>query len=314
MRPLPQRSGFTLLEVLLALALASVLLTAVWASLDLFYRYSDAGREEADRLQVTRALFQALDRDLRSAIQPPETPPTTAATSSTNDSSSTSSQSTTGGSTTSTSSSSSASGGTGSSGSSSSTPPPNPIVFIGDAEAFIFQSLLPQSLEQASLAAAATGSSGFRRDLQWVGWSATGKLPTNLPSGTSLPPPPLQEEIDGRPQVVRWQTDVLGDSSEASAPPPSFPIPPEVVPELLRFHLRYFDGAEWVEKWDSQLDKGLPLAVEIEVDIASYAEVEAVRESKRQFRPRDAEFKTHKTVIPLPVKTGVRPPAASTSL
>lgn len=307
MKCLSRRRGFTLLEVILALALATVLLAAVWASLDLFYRYSDAGREQADQLQVARAIFQALERDLRSAIQPPEvpvTPPPTGASS--NDSSSGSSQSST------TSNSSSTTSGTSSSSSATETPP-QPLVFVGDPESFVLQSLLPQSLEQASLTPSASGATGYRRDLQWIGWSATGKLPTNIPSDVTIPPPPPQDEIDGRPQVIRWQTDVVGNSQESAPPPASFPIPPEVIPELLRFHVRYFDGLEWADTWDSQIEGGLPLAVEIEVDIASYAEVEAVRESKRQFRPRDAEFKTHKTVIPLPIATSVRAPSASST-
>lgn len=299
MKRLPRRRGFTLLEVILALALATVLLAAVWASLDLFYRYSDAGREEADQLQVARAVFQALERDLRSAVQPPETavaPPS--AGSSADDSITGSTQSSTTDSSSSTT-------------SSSETPPPLPLVFVGDQESFVLQSLLPQSLEQASLAASASGATGYRRDLQWIGWSATGKLPTNLPSDAMIPPPPPQEEIDDRPQVIRWQTDVVGNSQESGSSSPSFPIPPEVIPEILRFHVRYYDGLEWAETWDSQIDGGLPLAVEIEVDIASYAEIEAVRESKRQFRPRDPEFKTHKTVIPLPIATSVRAPSSS---
>lgn len=309
MRRLPRRSGFTLLEVLLALALATVLLTAVWASLDLFYRYSDAGREEADQLQVTRAVFQALERDIRSSILPPDAPVSAPSTDTTSDDSTSNNTQSSSGSSSSTSSTTSSS----TSSTSTDSTTPKPIIFIGDKESFVFQSLLPQNLEQASLAAAGEGASGFRRDLQWIGWSATGKLPTNLPSGTPIPPPPPQDEIDDRPQVIRWQTDVVGDSTDSSSPPTSFPIPPEVVPELLRFHLRYFDGLEWVETWDSDLDGGLPLAVEIEIDVASHAEVEAVRESKRQFRPRDAEFKTHKTVVPLPITTSVRPPAATTS-
>ena len=68
-----------------------------------------------------------------------------------------------------------------------------------------------------------------------------------------------------------------------------------------------------METWASDVDGGLPLAVEIEMDVTSYAELEAVRESRRQSRPRDPEFKTHKLMIPLPISTSVRPPAAASS-
>ena len=300
-------AGFTLLEVLLTLALAGVLMTAVWASLDLFFRYSDAGREEADQLQVARAISQAIERDLRSSIQPPaQAISSPSSTTPSTDSSSTESSSTETSGTTSTSSSSSQTTG-------STQPAVQPLIFVGDEQAFVFQSLIPQTLEQSSLAQSAGATAGYRRDLQWIGWSASGKLPANVTSGSPIPPPPPQEEIDDRPQVIRWQTDVLGIAVEASGTPASFPVPPEVVPELLRFQIRYYNGLEWVETWASDVDGGLPLAVEIEMDVTSYAELEAVRESRRQSRPRDPEFKTHKLMIPLPISTSVRPPAAASS-
>lgn len=320
MRRSPVPRGFTLLEVILALALGSILLAAVWSSLELFWRYSDAGREESDQLQISRAVFQAIERDLRSTIPLPP-----AASSSTTGSSSTTSGNSTTGNSSATSSSGGTSGNTsgttsstGDTSSSSTTTSTavsavSPIHFVGDDAAFVCQSLLPQSLEQASLAASMQGAPAFRRDLQWVGWSASGKLPANTPTGSPVPPPPTLEEVDGRPQVVRWQMDVLGDQSNPNQQPESFPVPPEVIPELLRLRFRYFDGIEWLETWDSDLAGGLPYAVEIEIDVASTAEIEAVREARRQHRPRDAAFKTHKIVISLPMNSIVRQAGTTSS-
>ncbi len=33
------------------------------------------------------------------------------------------------------------------------------------------------------------------------------------------------------------------------------------------FNLRYHDGSEWLDEWDSTLDEGLPLAVEIDLEV-----------------------------------------------
>ena len=310
----PSRAAFTLLEVLLALALAGVLLTAVWTSLSLFFRYSEAGRQEADQLQVARAIFQAVEHDLRSSVPPPETQPATLPTGSASSTSQTSSGSSASGA--SGLSGSSSSTGTSSTGSASgtTTPATPPLIFIGDEQAFVFQSLLPQSFEQSALGQAAGKAPAYRRDLQWVGWSATGELPANVPSGSPIPPPPPQEQIDGRSQLIRWQMDVLGNATEsAAASPATFPIPPEVIPEILRFRLRYYSGVEWVDEWQSDKEGGLPIAVEIEMDVASYAEIQAVRESHRESRPRDAEFQTYRLVVPLPISTSIRPPSASSS-
>jgi len=61
-------SGFTLLEVLLALGLSLILLVAVYGALDLFYRYSRIGQEEMERSQVARALLNRMAVDIRSVI------------------------------------------------------------------------------------------------------------------------------------------------------------------------------------------------------------------------------------------------------
>ncbi|MDA1052670.1 MAG: prepilin-type N-terminal cleavage/methylation domain-containing protein [Planctomycetota bacterium] len=62
------RAGHTLIEILLALGLSLVILTAVYAALDQHWRYADAGQRQTERMQVTRALFERLSLDVRSVV------------------------------------------------------------------------------------------------------------------------------------------------------------------------------------------------------------------------------------------------------
>jgi len=62
------RAGHTLFEILLALGLSLVLLTAVYAALDQHWRYAEAGQRQTERMQVTRALFERISLDLRSVV------------------------------------------------------------------------------------------------------------------------------------------------------------------------------------------------------------------------------------------------------
>ena len=60
--------GHTLIEILLALGLSLVILTAVYAALDQHWRYAEAGQRQTERMQVTRALFERASLDLRSVV------------------------------------------------------------------------------------------------------------------------------------------------------------------------------------------------------------------------------------------------------
>lgn len=62
------RTGHTLIEILLALGLSLVILTAVYAALDQHWRYAEAGQSQTERMQVTRALFERISLDLRSVV------------------------------------------------------------------------------------------------------------------------------------------------------------------------------------------------------------------------------------------------------
>lgn len=67
------RRAFTLLEVMLALALTAVLMLAVWAAVDLHWKFAETGREEMERAQLARAIFKKMQTDIRSVVfRPPD--------------------------------------------------------------------------------------------------------------------------------------------------------------------------------------------------------------------------------------------------
>ncbi len=65
-----RRRGFTLLEVLLASALAVVLMAALYVALDVQLRLAAAGRESLDEATLTRAIVHRLETDLSSVMGP----------------------------------------------------------------------------------------------------------------------------------------------------------------------------------------------------------------------------------------------------
>jgi type II secretory pathway pseudopilin PulG len=69
-RPSARRGGFTLLEVLLASALAIVLMAALYVALDVQLRLASAGRESIEQATLTRAIIMRLEADLSSGIGP----------------------------------------------------------------------------------------------------------------------------------------------------------------------------------------------------------------------------------------------------
>ncbi len=73
-RPRVTSRGFTLLEVLLALSLSVVLLTAVYGAFDLYLRLASSSNDDIEQAQVARALLRKMAIDIRSVVnRPPST-------------------------------------------------------------------------------------------------------------------------------------------------------------------------------------------------------------------------------------------------
>lgn len=67
------RDGFSLIEVLIALSLSVLLISAVYAAIDMYWRFESVGRGEMHRSQLLRAIVQRMNEDFGSiAFQPPK--------------------------------------------------------------------------------------------------------------------------------------------------------------------------------------------------------------------------------------------------
>lgn len=65
---IPFRRGFTLYEVLLALSLTILLMAAVYSSINMYHLLATTGRDDAERLQVVRAVQRRMTVDIRSVL------------------------------------------------------------------------------------------------------------------------------------------------------------------------------------------------------------------------------------------------------
>ena len=67
-QPASVRTGFTLLEVILALALAGLLLSIVAVAVDTYWRATDHGRTAVENAQLARALLAKIANDLKASV------------------------------------------------------------------------------------------------------------------------------------------------------------------------------------------------------------------------------------------------------
>lgn len=261
-RSTPVRRGFTLLEVLLASLIATILLGALYVVMDITLRQTQVSRDTVEEDNLSRGVFNRLTIDLAASLGP--LPPKCGGNSGTgtssgsssgssgdsSDSSGATSGSTTGTSSSSTSSSSTSStassstsssstdDGSGSSSSSSSTPQAADVGFqagiVGDSTTLtVFVSRLPSVLANTgeliqwgnSQAPSAPVSSDLSRITYWLGQN--GGL--------------CRQE---RPWVT---ADGIRDTFE---PDLSNEAGDMLAEEVTNLTFEYFDGTDWTSTWN----------------------------------------------------------------
>ncbi len=276
--PLPRR-GFTLLEIVLALGLASLLLAALYTALQLHWSSSALGQVEMERSQVARALFRRIETDLRSVVFRD-----TALTSSTDDGSSSSSSSTTSGTNSSSGnssgpSSSSNSGGSTSSGSSGSTSSSSAATenystqktgLFGDSQTIVVHCSLPgraTSIGAATSDNTNDASAGaVSSDLQSVVYFLAGSSSTIAQQFSGSLTSPLGQSIGlARLQGDRMAMQAADESGDLSSMAAGVKL---LAPEVASISFEYFDGVSWTTTWDSATSNSIPNAVRITIDFS----------------------------------------------
>lgn len=287
--------GFTLLEIVLALGLSSLLLAALYTALQMHWSSSALGQVEMERSQVARALFRRIETDLRAVVFRDS-----ALTSSTDDGSSSSSASTSSGSTSSSGSStsgtsssmgsgsSSTSGGSSGSTSSSSTGSSSSSTgsststttttenystqktgMFGDSQTIVAHVSLPgRAIDQSAAASGSANgtSAGYvSSDMQSVAYFLLGSnsmLAQQLSSSLSSP---FGKQATGlaRLQGDRMAMQAADESGDLSSMASSVKL---LAPEVASISFEYFDGVSWTTMWDSATSNSIPNAVRITIE------------------------------------------------
>ena len=307
------RRGFTLLEVLLALAMSVLLIAGIYAAVNLYIRVTQDDATVLERSRVARAVFRQMTQDIQSVVfRVPET------TESTDDTSDTVSESTSATDTSSTDSSS-----TSTSDASLSTEGTTEIVsvadnamtstsvgLIGDAAKLTIHISRPMRDMQYAALADNAGVAARTSDLLSVTYFVADANASGLEGATGQ----LAQQTSGEstltatgPQgLARLAGDRLAiEYADLEADVDALATASQVLaPEVTSLAFRYFDGLTWQAEWDSVSAERLPNAVEVTISLKRIASEEErlANQFNSSARSRmDETLETRRHVISLPL-------------
>jgi prepilin-type N-terminal cleavage/methylation domain-containing protein len=296
---MPARGGFTLLEVVCAMAIGAVLLAAVYSALNITTRQAQAGRDLVERSTLARSILHRIARDIRATVGA-GTPPL-----------SSSGGSRSGGS------------GSGGSGSGSSGSAASGGASAGGGTSTSSSSSSSSTTVTSNLAQGTNspqfnvGVQGDSQSLNLYLGQPTREVYTTSPMGTdptqSVPASDLRRVSYwlassgglARQEVpVLTAQDMLNLAPTVSGDESSYVIADEV--KSLTF--QYFDGQNWNDTWDGSQSgtdnvtvMGPPVAIQISIDIASTATGDEDN--------RKARVKTYKQTVVILTANGQAEPS-----
>jgi hypothetical protein len=240
-----RRWAYTLLEVILALALTTVILGLIGMAMHIHLGVADKSRGQVEEAQLARTLLQRIAEDLRNSV--PFAP-------------STATMSGAGGTSTSTAAGTATAGGT-STGSDSGTLIPSGI--CGTAQCL--QMDATRRVRPIGMAMPISGDSANcmpLSDVKTVTYSLgdPGTLtPSQRGNGSSTTQTGLYRREVDRPVYVstmqHGQTDMLTQATV------------QLAPEVVNVQFTYYDGASTYDQWDSNTQGSLPLAIKVAIAI-----------------------------------------------
>ncbi len=217
-----ERGGFTLLELLIAIGLTSILMVALFSAMDIYFKLQLDSFEEITRGQVSRTLLRQMTRDIQSVVfvKKQTVGDTTAAML------------------------------TYTSG------------VVGSATDLLLYVSRPDRTLSYVDAQSLTSTSERTGDLMIVRYlvadTGSGGLSATIAkrfAGTK----------NGPIGLVRITGDLYGMSTAVQAgEEPDFTSVERIdAEEVSQVAFSYYDGANWQEEWDSTIQNGLPVAIEI---------------------------------------------------
>lgn len=291
-------AGFTLIEVLLAALLSSVLLAGLWSLLTGYLRMFDSGQRQTEEAQLVRSVIQELTADLQAVAFAPPPPPEASQPP----------MSTTSGAL--------AGGVAGAAPATTSSPRQPTSGLVGTTHSITIDVVRPISLLEAAAAPAENADEPdvphapeLRTVVYEVRANSHGGHQANL-TATSL----VRRTADwARAQSAAFRDlskrssrldDVSDDGElagvqgvEAAVAADSPSGSAIVVPEVQDLALRYFDGVGWVDAWDTSVQGRLPAAVEATITLrpaeSRHRSVAAASATTTELQsPRGASYRT----------------------
>ncbi len=256
------RQAFTLVEVLIALGLTLLLVSVVYMAIDLHFQMSNAGRGQATKAQLERAILQQMEADLRSVVF--QMPEVATAEGQASDEGTSSGSLSSGSSSSGTSGSSSSSSGSSSStaAGANSTAAPTEITFdspedalvgyssglMGDSQSILIHVSRPSKdgvatsdLRSVSYFIAERGAEGLR-----------GAMADRVPEQRNIDPDhdPSYDQFVGLSRLDGDRLQLEHADEEQQSDEILAQQTELLAPEVVSLQFRYFDGMDWYEEWD----------------------------------------------------------------
>ena len=278
------KRGFTLIEIVLAIGITGAVLALLTSAIEIYLLRVDTGRARVESTQLARTLLELIAEDIRASRY--------SSTSGSFDSSSASDDS---------------SFGDPSFESSSGISGDELELFITRGSKWDWQRLT-RSLDDSSITYAEEMPKQIRYFLG-EGKELLSDQQAAIGMGTEISP---QQYLG----LYREETTASFSSSEAnfsslSQEPPKLEL---LAPEVVDISFGYFDGESLLEVWDSSVNEGLPVGIEIRLVLLT-AEVEpssqVARRDQRELRENEENLKEYRMFVALP---NIEVPSKSGSL
>ena len=315
------QSGFTLLELLIAIGLTSILMVSLFAAMDIYFKLQLDSHEEITRQQIARTLLRQMTRDIQSVVfvrkqtvDDDVKPSATAANGGTGSTGGTSTSGT-GNSSAGTSGSggsggfggTSEAGSTGSASSSVATSSESDTTdamltytsgLVGSATDLLLYISRPDRTLSYVDAQSLTSTSERTGDLMivryFVASTGAGGLSATIAkrfAGTE----------NGPIGLVRITGDLYGMSTAVqTGEEETFTAVDKIdAREVSQITFSYFDGTNWQETWDSATQNSLPVAVEIVLTLRSATA--SAEDSTDETDPYALGETQHRMVVALPL-------------
>lgn len=267
------RHGFTLLELIIALSLCLLLMSAVYGALQLYWRLQSTGQEQVERAQIARAILRRMTIDVGSVVfQAPEAEETEEGTSSgstveTSEDTGTSGSSATGASET------AEEETTIEVEDASSAYVSSSMGIVGDSQTLVLHISRPtRDLTYATLAEVQDLRSRSS-DIRSVSYFLASPGGAGL-AGAVTPAAVVDRKANAYVAADSGLARLEGDRmaiefADLSLDYEALGSAAQIVaPEVVSLTFRYFDGTAWLESWDSTAAGRLPQAIEVTLGIA----------------------------------------------